>query len=141
MNTDCRQKLNAYTLIDLVVGLMILALFLAVVAVLPATPHSTRARVSRINCTCNLKQVGLAYKQWALDHHDRYPMEVSVTNGGTMEFVNSGAVWVHFNVMSNELSTPKILSCPADNGRHDSVANTFGTVTQRGQSPFTNDDN
>jgi hypothetical protein len=36
-------------------------------------------------------------------------MQVSVTNGGTMELVNGGTVFEHFLVMSNELSTPKLL--------------------------------
>jgi len=89
----------------------------------------------------NLKQVGLSYKQWALDNQDRYPMQVSVTNGGTMEFVNSGVVWVHFRVLSNELNTPKILWCPADEARRRDIASTFGAATQPGQVPFTNDNN
>src|SRR4026208_106088 len=132
------SKTGAYTLTDLLIGLACLAVILAVVFVLPVHSGPSRARVKRINCTCNLKQVGLSYKQWALDNQDRYPMQVSVTNGGTMEFVNSGVVWVHFRVLSNELSTPKVLSCPADEGRRGDIANTFGAATQPGYVPFTN---
>ena len=45
-------------------------------------------------------------------------MQVSVTNGGTMELTAKGKnAWLNFLVMSNELSTPKILICPADTGR------------------------
>src|ERR1022692_1790605 len=49
-------------------------------------------------------------------------MSVSVTNGGTLELVESGAVWRHFLVMSNELNTPKILICPADSERQKYLA-------------------
>lgn len=52
-----------------------------------------------------------------MDHGDKYPMQVSVTNGGTMELIGSGNVFVNFLVMSNELHTPKILWCPFDEKR------------------------
>ena len=41
-------------------------------------------------------------------------MDVSTANGGTMELVNGRNVWINFLVMSNELTTPKLLYCPAD---------------------------
>jgi hypothetical protein len=91
-----------------------------------------------------LKQIGLSFKQWALDNKDHLPMQVSVTEGGTMEFVNSGAAWVHFRVMSNELNTPKILVCPEDKRKSLAPATTFGSGVQVGagnQVPFTNDNN
>jgi prepilin-type processing-associated H-X9-DG protein len=41
-------------------------------------------------------------------------MAVSITNGGAMETVAVGDVVNCFRVMSNELSTPKILVCPVE---------------------------
>ena len=41
-------------------------------------------------------------------------MSVSVTNGGAMEWVATNNVAGCFYVMSNELSTPRILICPED---------------------------
>ncbi len=32
-----------------------------------------------------------------------------------MEWVTSGSVWPHFQVMSKELNNPNVLICPADN--------------------------
>ncbi|MGH7951045.1 MAG: type II secretion system protein, partial [Limisphaerales bacterium] len=61
-----------------------------------------------------MKQIGLAYRIWEGDHGDKYPMATSMTNGGTMELANGKNAWINFFVMSNELSTPKILICPAD---------------------------
>ena len=46
---------------------------------------------------------------------DKFPTEVSVTNGGAMEAASNGDVFFVFQVMSNELNTPKILFCPTDN--------------------------
>jgi hypothetical protein len=88
----------------------------AVVALFVLLPmHAkSRARPRTINCVNNLKQIGLSFKLWAGDNNDKYPMQVSTNQGGTMELVGSGAAYPHFNVMSNELSTPKILHCPKD---------------------------
>jgi len=94
-----------------------------------------------MNCVNNLKQVGLSFRQWALDNNDKNPMRVSVTNGGTMELIGNGNVFVHFLVMSNELNTPKVLFCPQDSRPLRQPAVTFGTATALGacQIPFTND--
>jgi hypothetical protein len=70
-----------------------------------------------LNCFNNLKQIGLSFRTWALDNGDKYPMQVSVTNGGAMETIPLGWVYPQFQVMSNELSAPKILVCPQDQCR------------------------
>ena len=49
-------------------------------------------------------------------------MQVSVTNSGTMELTETGKVYPHFLVMSNELNTPKILTCPEDKKRKPSAS-------------------
>ncbi len=55
---------------------------------------------------------------------------LSVTNGGTMELVGKGRTIMHFAVMSNELSTPKILVCPEEPDAKTKTATTFSpTVT------------
>ena len=77
---------------------------------------------SSINCVSNLKQAGIAFRIWEGDNNDKYPMAVSVTNGGAMELIATGNVAACFRVMSNELSTPKILHCPADT-THIAAAN------------------
>lgn len=52
-------------------------------------------------------------------------MAVSVTNGGATELAAAGDVAACFQVMSNELSTPKILHCPDD--AHRTYATNFST--------------
>ena len=42
-------------------------------------------------------------------------MAVSTNSGGSLEYIATGAVFRHYEVMSNELSTPFILVCPRDN--------------------------
>jgi hypothetical protein len=77
----------------------------------------------KITCVNNLKQIGLAFRTWAIDHDGLYPFSVSTNAGGTLEFCargndgfDSNAV-MHFQVMSNELANPLILICPQDHTR------------------------
>jgi len=65
-------------------------------------------------CVNNLKQVGLAFRQWALDG-DRYPTQLLGIQGGALEASTNGSMFRNFQVMSNQLRDPKILVCPADN--------------------------
>jgi len=75
-------------------------------------------------CVNQLKQIGLAFRQWALDHDDKYPFNANTRAGGTQEFCARGgdgfdaSAAVHFQVLSNELNSPKILVCPADTAKH-----------------------
>jgi hypothetical protein len=65
-------------------------------------------------CFENLKQVGVAFRTWAIDQTDQPSTGVSVTSGGTLELAATGQAFVHLRAMSNELSSPKILVCPSD---------------------------
>ena len=104
------QKTAAMTLMEVVVILSVLALLVVIIL-----PTLSRAKTkSRIGCVNNLKQIGLSFRLWEGDNGDKYPMSVSVTNGGTMELAAGANAWFCFLVMSNQLSTPKILHCPAD---------------------------
>jgi len=80
--------------------------------------------------------IGLSFRQWALDNNDKYPTQVSVTNGGAMEWARQGIAWPVFQVMSNELNAPKILVCPQDSDTNRYVASNFGSPQSPGA--FTN---
>jgi prepilin-type processing-associated H-X9-DG protein len=112
MNLFCkRNQLVALTLTELVIVLAALAIFAMILLPSLARP---KGLTFSIRCRNNLREVGLSFRVWAIDHNDKFPMQVSVTNGGTMEFVDRGTSSMHFLSLSNELSTPKILFCPAD---------------------------
>ena len=66
-----------------------------------------REKVMRIQCVNNLKQFGLAVRMWALDNGNMTPPDIIC--------------------MSNELSTPKVLFCPADTARQ--AVSSFSSYT------------
>jgi prepilin-type processing-associated H-X9-DG protein len=105
------RKTAALTLIEALVVIGIMVLLAAIL--LPALA-AAKKKSSKISCTNLLKQIGLAYYIWAGDNWDKFPTEVSVTNGGAMELAVLGDAVAVFQVMSNELSTPKVLFCPND---------------------------
>ena len=116
---------KAFTLIELLVVIAIIAILAALL--LPALAAAKR-KAQRINCVSNLKQVGIAFRLWEGDNQDRYPMAVSTLQNGAKEKIFCAANTVEpttttygltnvFVVMSNELSTPKVLFCPSDNSR------------------------
>ena len=111
MNTSFQRKSRSgITLLEV----MIVIAILAVLTVL-LLPYLARPRMrSRIGCINMLKQNGLAFRNWAIDNGDKFPMSVPATKGGTMDSPFVAQPWVHFLVMSNELTTPQVLRCPLD---------------------------
>jgi hypothetical protein len=125
MNKRREFHVLGYTSLDL------LALILAVVVVLVIGYAYTRqqalTKARRISCISNQKNVGLSFLLWAGDHGEKYPAQVSVTNGGVMELSAQGTAFPTFLAMSNELSTPKLLICPDDRNRQ--FVATFAALT------------
>ena len=79
-----------YISIPLVVLMILPALLLPALA-------KAKGKAQTINCVNNMKQVALAARIWANDHNDTYPPDIIT--------------------MSNELNTPKILTCPDDKSK------------------------
>jgi prepilin-type N-terminal cleavage/methylation domain-containing protein/prepilin-type processing-associated H-X9-DG protein len=121
-----QKKLAAFTLIELLVVIAIIAILAAML--LPALAAAKR-KAQRINCVNNIKQVQLAFKTWAVDNGDRYPMGVPQAEGGSQELdllpAQATAMYV---VMSNEITTPKLLLCPSDDINGGQPAATFTTL-------------
>jgi len=114
------QKNKAFTLIELLVVIAIIAILAAML--LPALA-AAKKKAQKISCVNNLKQTGLAFRLWEGDNGDKYPMAVATAQGGALEYTARGGAapsaanyqpWQNFLVMSNQLSTPKVLYCPSD---------------------------
>ena len=96
---------------------LIVVAILFVLFLLLAPTNRNPDRERRISCVNQLKEAGRAFLNWRHDHDDKYPWQVSIHDGGTMEWAMAGPAYRHFRVLSNELANPKILICPSDKER------------------------
>jgi hypothetical protein len=120
---------------------------------LPALARA-KAKAQRVSCTNNLKQVGLAFRTWAIDNDSKMPMQVSGLQGGALEEIGVRAIGTQatshgvskmFLCLSNELNNPKILFCPSefDTGGNPprQAASSFAAVGVATSIPFISDNN
>jgi prepilin-type processing-associated H-X9-DG protein len=114
------HRSRAFTLVDVVVTL---ALFLVIGAMMLPLLTVSHCGCGHIYCVSNLKQINLALRIWEGDNNNQYPMLDSTNIHGGKEWIEAGNVAGCFQVVSNELSTPRILICPAD--RSHTVATNF----------------
>ena len=124
------SKTRGFTHVMLLALIAVLAILAAMLLPALASAHN---KARRIQCVNNLKQCGLAFRIWEGDNGDQLPMAVPTAKGGTKEFDTGADTFRHFQVMSNELSTPKILICPADTRL---VANHFASLKNQNVSYF-----
>jgi prepilin-type N-terminal cleavage/methylation domain-containing protein len=106
-------KTRGFTFLELLLVLGILVIVAALLLPMLAGRHRHHHGP---NCSNNLKQIGLSFKTYAIDNNDRLPMDPG-TNTAAVPFRTLDVPWIVFQMMSNELSTPKILVCPQDKGR------------------------
>lgn len=106
---------RAFTRVELCACLATGALLVALA--LPALADS-QSRGQIAQCLNNLRLVGRAVEMFASDHVGQPSWRTYTSDGGTRPITGTkpGAAWFEFTALSNELTTPRILACPADTG-------------------------
>lgn len=96
-------------------------------------PRKTKAKALRIHCVNNLKQIAESFRAWHGGSRGGFPMQAPGTNGNALAWSEGGIALRHFLAMSNELTTPKILTCPSDTR---TATTNFGNVKNENLSYF-----
>jgi len=130
-----RDETNAFTRIELLVVLLVIAGLACVV--LPELGASA-ARSRMAQCFNNLRQVGSGFQSWSIEANDKLPWLVTTAQGGTADHVFKANAWVHFAVVSNYFPDPSVLVCPSDTAKK--FAADFGNSSQRGFTGLGNRD-
>jgi len=130
---------RAFTLLELLTVIAIIGMLAALL--LPAL-QGGMLRAKRIYCESNLRQLGIGFHLFMHDHNGRFPMTVSMYDGGAQEFVRNGYLisgpfyfsYRQFAPLSNELANPAILLCKEEKLR--TPAANFATLQNSNLSYF-----
>lgn len=94
---SAKAKISGLTLIELLLVICVIAVLAALL--LPFNDAHNRARI--INCQNNLKGIDESFVAWSQKHDGKLPMQVSSNEGGTLDFIQSGNVSIHFLALTN----------------------------------------
>jgi prepilin-type N-terminal cleavage/methylation domain-containing protein/prepilin-type processing-associated H-X9-DG protein len=129
--TSIKQKARAFSFLELLAVVAIVAILAALLL-----PRNTgHPKPTWLWCMSNLKQVGLDMLVFAGDHKNQFPMQTTISDEGSMEFVGTGSPAPHFQTVSNYLSGNwGALLCPDDKSKQR--ATNHAVLTDRNISYF-----
>ncbi len=159
MKSSARLSIGAFTKTDLLVVVAVICV-LAVI-MLWGQAKEAKFKSQRIKCVSRLKCIGTAFRVFASDNGNLYPLTATaspprtnayiVPSGATGSQVNSAdaAAWQVAQAMWNELQTPELLLCPSDRERvtssrttdFNSLAGAPGVMTTASLGHPANQDN
>jgi len=107
------NRRHGFTWLELLVVIIVVVIVAGIF--LPTLAPRRRSDGRRMQCVNNLKMLGLGLRMFATDNNGLFPWAVPVREGGSQEdLADDQRFWRHVAVLSNELSTPKVLLCPKD---------------------------
>jgi hypothetical protein len=112
-----RATNRALTVLEVLVVVAVIAMVAAMVLPMRYVPDKTPSTA----CLSHLKQIDLGFLLYAEDNAGKFPMQVSITNGGTMEFLNRNQTFPHYQKLSQYIRDMEVLRCPADKNRQSAA--------------------
>ncbi len=106
-----KANIRGLTLVELVEVIGVIAVLGALL--LPALSFGNPMK-NWLVCSHNQRQIALSFMMWKGDNNEKYPWQISTTNGGTMELSDRGYVAPNFNILSNCIGQPYIFLCRSD---------------------------
>lgn len=103
----------AFTLLELLIVIAIVFILVAMIAPMRNTGDRLPAKTGY--CMNNLKQIGVGFMMWTMDHEDNPPWQISTSadNGVTGCFLN----------LTSYLRQPNVFVCPSDSARKAATTN------------------
>ena len=116
MKPILNQRRTAFTLLELLVVILVIAFLLSMC---PVTFAHAKQKAQRLACLNNLKEIGTAYHLWAEGNGHLVPSQQTLASNGWEDFLtdaNQGSkCWMNYAIMAHELGqSPKLVVCPAD---------------------------
>jgi prepilin-type processing-associated H-X9-DG protein len=112
-----RRSISAFTLVELLVVIGVVSIL---IAMLLPTLAKARESANRTACLSNLRQVHIAFAQYAMDFDDQVPLGHRSTSKQFNSMVYSttaGGRWVLFGLLAADrkyLRDPRVLFCPSE---------------------------
>src|SRR6185437_7729813 len=129
-----RDANGGMTLIEVLVVIACVAIVIAML--LPGFSGTHKSPMAP--CMTHVRQIGIVSIMYAADNNGKFAIQISVTNGGTREFLERGQTFPHFQKLSKYLLDLPMLICPADKTRH--AAQSYANLADTNLSYFLNAD-
>lgn len=112
-----KAKIRGLTLIEVLVVIFVLAVLATLLLPALERPYD----YTESSCMNNQEKIAIAFIMFQGDNKGRFPWQISVTNGGSMEFRLDGHPAAQFKVLSPYFNKFSVFICPADTGKYASA--------------------
>jgi len=131
MRSTLSETRRGITIVELLVVLAVIAILFVILA---PVILSRREYPRSIQCMNNQKQVAIGNILWMTDNMDRFPWQVPISEGGSLDCTNEALP--HFQELSNYMLNPMTFACPSDSAR--ARTNTYAQLSRTNLSYFLN---